>query len=383
MYLPQRSAVPGPAESLEQDWERLRDLLGGDEREKLRLLTERLSGLELQFAISQDRKKTARNSLHRIRPFLFGVLAIALLGTLNHLWQRSRIARAVATLEAVPGLVIVGNHTGSRTIKGLRDPLGPEPAAILAEAGIDASRFQLDFSSIASLETQWAEQRDRERARQAEATRQEFVTVVGDLDSTRESVRRRDLQSLTRALFHLKFPQAAGQAGIALENDQWKLRGTVDEKLYHKILAELPALELSGELDTSDFLIASPQALENLKAGIESITLTYLSGSVELSEDGRQQADRLFRLLRQHDDLSGRLGEMPAAIEVHSLPVMGGDSQANETLERARIAQARQLITEASGSSTFRLVPGVRDTEMQDGRVGVYVLLRPTTGSQP
>jgi hypothetical protein len=380
MDLPERSAPAGSAETLEEDWRQLRDLLGGDDREQLRALAERIAGLETRFTISQDRRNPPPHSLFRIRPLAFGILAVALLITMNQLWQRSRVARVVAVLEEIPGLVILESQSGSRKIKGLRDPLGPDPGSVLAGRGIDASRFQLDFLPFSSMETQWADQRNREQARLLESTRQEFVTAVGDLDSAREALRRRDLQSLTSALFHLKFPEAAGQADIVLENDQWKLRGNVTEALHAQIMEGLPQLGLSGEIDTSELRKITTQSLERVKEEIEAITLVYLSGRVDLTEDGQRQADRLARLLRQYDELSDLLEEKPATIEVHS-PALKLLGQSNEALVRERIAKTRRIIAESAGLSSFRIVAGVRDeSEIGDGPAGVGVRLLPATG---
>lgn len=366
------------ASLLDAEWQRLRDLIGGDDRERVRQLTERLAHLETQITIERERHSQLRHRLARLRPVLTVGVAAAVVWAGFATWQHRRLARVASVLEEIPGLVILQRHAGSGSLTGLRDSLGPDPESFLTERGYDPTDFRLQFAPYASQRTQWAEQRDRDRAKQIDGIRQEFVTVVGDLDQARETQRRQDLESLTRAVFRLSFPEADGLVELALENDRWKVRGNVEEPLHKRIVAEWPRLGLPGDLDTSDLHIASPEALSRLQQDIEAITLVYLSGTVEWSDEGQRQAGRLSRLIRQHDDLSAKLGKIPSAIEVHSLPMMG-DTEANAIIENERIAHARRHLADSAGLSSFRLLPGVRDTVFQDGRVGVYVLLKPAS----
>ncbi|MCB1092667.1 MAG: hypothetical protein KDL87_14120, partial [Verrucomicrobiae bacterium] len=376
--LSERPAVPGASLALDREWRQLRELLGGDDREKLRQLTDRLSTLEQQLATLEEEEQVTQSHLARLRPALAIAAGIALLAAGAHLWKQSQIGEAVSALTGVPGVTVIDTSTGwwfgKSLITGLRDPLGPKPEDILTERGLNPRRFQFAFNSVASMETQWSEQRGRDQARQIEAMRQEMVSVIGDLDQARETLRRRDLEVLTRAVFELRFPEAVGQATLFLDNDRWKVRGNLDEPLYSQLIGRLPELDLGGSIDTSELCNTTPESLQRLQTEIEGVTLVYLSGTRELSEDGHRQAERLVRLLNQHDDLSKKLGQTPAAIEVHALPVIG-DSEENRALEASRIEQAQRLIRDGISSTPERLQPGVHDETIQDGRVGIYVTL--------
>ncbi|MCB1077790.1 MAG: hypothetical protein KDM64_08185, partial [Verrucomicrobiae bacterium] len=214
MDLSERPAVPGASLALDREWRQLRELLGGDDREKLRQLTDRLSTLEQQLATLEEEEQVTQSHLARLRPALAIAAGIALLAAAAHLWKQSQIGEAVSALTGVPGPTVIDTSTGwwfgKSLITGLRDPLGPKPEDILTERGLNPRRFQFAFNSVASMETQWSEQRGRDQARQIEAMRQEMVSVIGDLDQARETLRRRDLEVLTRAVFELRFPEAAG-----------------------------------------------------------------------------------------------------------------------------------------------------------------------------
>ena len=83
------------------------------------------------------------------------VIATLLIGWL--VWWRAdhrRWTRAIAALDAAPGLVVTGSEhrAGAVEIAGLRDPLAEEPLAILGRAGVDPERARLALEPYQSLE---------------------------------------------------------------------------------------------------------------------------------------------------------------------------------------------------------------------------------------
>jgi OOP family OmpA-OmpF porin len=87
------------------------------------------------------------------RPWAVAALLIALV--LGGLALRSRLRwdRAVARLRSEPGIVLTEAERGGRRwhLAGLRDPLAPEPAALLAAMGVDATQIEQRWEPYLSL----------------------------------------------------------------------------------------------------------------------------------------------------------------------------------------------------------------------------------------
>lgn len=381
MEVTDTASTPTPAAG--EDWRRVRELLLGEDRVETRELQDRV--VQLETALAELRAVGARRaSLFRYyaKPLglaLAGIVAVSAVLTGWSWWRHQNVARAVAACEQIPGMKVTATQIpwlGKARLSGLRDPYGPTAEQALTDRNLDPGSLVLDFLSYPSADTPWAEKRERQQAKLVEDLRAEVISTVGDLDAARETVRRRDVETMTRALFRLQFPQANGQVDISLEDDRWKVRGNADEPLYADLIRKLPGLTLTGEVDTSELRDATFESLVRLKLEIEEITLVYISGSAELSEDGHRQAARMVRLLGQLEDLARRLDQMPPDICVHSLPIVG-EGTANSEVETARIADTERRILDQSGFDGSRIRPGVRDDQVQEGRVGTYVRILP------
>jgi outer membrane protein OmpA-like peptidoglycan-associated protein len=106
----------------------------------------------LATVISTDREKG------RVRPAAWlpwiaaAVLVLALLAWLRF-QSEQRWQRAVERLESEPGIVLTqAERSGDRwSFAGLRDPLAPEPAALLASVGADTSKVSATWEPYLSL----------------------------------------------------------------------------------------------------------------------------------------------------------------------------------------------------------------------------------------
>jgi len=106
----------------------------------------------LATVISTDREKG------RVRPAAWlpwvaaAVLVLALLAGLRFRSEQ-RWQRAVELLESEPGIVLTqAERSGGRwSFAGLRDPLAPEPAALLASVGADTSEVSATWEPYLSL----------------------------------------------------------------------------------------------------------------------------------------------------------------------------------------------------------------------------------------
>ena len=118
------------------------------------------------------------------------VIATLLIGWL--VWWRAdhrRWTRAIAALDAAPGLVVTGSEhrAGAVEIAGLRDPLAEEPLAILGRAGVDPERARLALEPYQSLEDEIVARRRSQELRlelDAIARRVEATPILMQLDTT-------------------------------------------------------------------------------------------------------------------------------------------------------------------------------------------------------
>ena len=118
------------------------------------------------------------------------VIAAVLIGSLVY-WRADhrRWTRAIAVLDAAPGVVVTGSErrSGSVEIAGLRDPLAEEPTAILERAGVDPERARLVLEPYQSLEDEIVTRRRGEEQRlelEAIARRLEATPILMQLDTT-------------------------------------------------------------------------------------------------------------------------------------------------------------------------------------------------------
>ena len=118
------------------------------------------------------------------------VVAAVLIGWLVY-WRADhrRWTRAIAALDAAPGVVVTGSERrgGTMEIAGLRDPLAEDPVAILQRAGVDPARASLVLEPYQSLEDEIvARRRGQELRLQLDAITRRIDTtpILMQLDST-------------------------------------------------------------------------------------------------------------------------------------------------------------------------------------------------------
>ncbi len=306
---------------------------------------------------------------------LAACVVISVLGNIK--WNE-----AMAALRDEAGIEVIDAKNpffGEKVVAGLRDPKAADPAAILKEAGIDVSNVTVRFAEYHSLNTTFAEERKAENAKRLGDLRMEFVESFGGMVTSVEKVRRRDLETMTKAVFQLRFPEAAKTADIYLDDDEWHLNGNLAEPLYSEVLAELPKLILTGEVNSDNLANSSEARLAKVREDINATTFIFLSGDDELSEDGLRQSDRFTSLVQENMGVEKDLGIEPAKFEVHALPIQG-DAEGNRKMEALRIRKIEELL-KAAGVSEENILPGVHDTKEQEGRVGVYTTI--ITGDSP
>lgn len=109
----------------------------------------------------------------RLWPYLLGIalIIVALLG--YQYWRRANWDRYFTELKQQQGIVVteIDREGSSYLIRGLRDPGAPDPVILLRSRGLDAAKATFRLDPYYSLNTPFAQQRDREAARQVIETK--------------------------------------------------------------------------------------------------------------------------------------------------------------------------------------------------------------------
>ena len=248
----------------------------------------------LATVVSTDRSRDGGRSVAWL-PWAIG--AALVIGAL--LWVRLRSEqrwdRAVERLESEPGLVLTrAERDGSRwSLAGLRDPLAPEPAALLASLAVDTANVEQRWESYLSL-------------------RPELV--------------------LARARKSLAPPATVA---LALAGDTLRLRGSAPLP-WVAATARLAALPPGvAALDLSGVEPQTPAALAELEKEIEGQRVLFDIGSATLGREARGTATRVASSFSRLETGAAAIGAR-AALELIGRTDPTGSDSANQALSRDR-----------------------------------------------
>jgi OOP family OmpA-OmpF porin len=239
-------------------------------------------------------------------PWAIGALVLALV--LGGLAVRARVRwdRAVARLRSEPGLVITEAERGwgCWRFAGLRDPLAPEPAALLAGVGADTGRIDQRWEPYLSL-------------------RPELV--------------------LARARRNLSVP-----AGVDLALAGDTLRATGSAPLEWAATARAGALPHgAAALDLSTVALEIPAELSELQRAIEGERVLFDVGSAVPGAGARGTVERVAEAFSRLESGAAALGAR-ATLELVGRTDPTGSDAANQALSRNR-AEAVLLALAARG----------------------------------
>jgi outer membrane protein OmpA-like peptidoglycan-associated protein len=100
-------------------------------------------------------KQEAGGSSNRYALVVAGLAASLLAGWMSYrLWENHRWGQFVETLRAQPGLVVTGFERahGHYVIRGLRDPLAVDPAALLRDSNLDAAQGEMHWAGYYAMD---------------------------------------------------------------------------------------------------------------------------------------------------------------------------------------------------------------------------------------
>ncbi len=256
----------------------------------------------LATVVSTGRARKGRGKAAWL-PWAIG--AVLVVGAL--LWFRMRAEqrwdRAVARLESEPGIVLTqAERDGGRwSFAGLRDPLAPEPAALLAGAAVDTADIEQRWEPYLSL-------------------RPELV--------------------LARARKSLAPPATVA---MALAGDTLRLQGSAPLQ-WMAAIAQVAALPAGvAALDLSGVEPEVPPALAALENDIEAQQVLFDVGSASLGREARGTAARVAAAFARLDAGAAGIG-VRAALELVGRTDPTGSDATNLALSRDRAEAVRALM---------------------------------------
>lgn len=202
----------------------------------------------------------------------------------------------VAKLKASPGIIVVSDEKsgGKHYISGLRDPLAIDPAALFSEAKVDPE----------DVVSRWEPY---------QAIYPEFVLV--------------------RAKRLLQPP-----AGVRLrfENNILYATGIAQRSWLaeaRRLAPALPGVERFIEESLTD-----ESEIESLKRDIESITITFIPGSAEITSDQNDRLERVATGMRKLNEFSQSMGKA-IRFEISGFADRTGGDDLNMKLSQERADQ--------------------------------------------
>jgi outer membrane protein OmpA-like peptidoglycan-associated protein len=262
----------------------------------------------LTTVVSTDPTRERRGRTAWLPWAIAALLLVAVLGGLA-IRSHGRWTRAVTALESQPGIVLTSAERGGGRWRfaGLRDPLAPDPSAVLAGVAVDSS----------TVEQHW----------------EPYLSLQPDLVLARA---RRSL---------------APPAGVAatLVRDTLRLRGSAPLPwVVSAGRASLPAGVAA--LDLSGVTPEIPADLAQLVRDIEGQRVLFDIGSAELGSQGRGVIGRVATSLQRLDAGVAQIGAR-ATLELIGRTDPTGSDSANQTLSLGR-AQTVVAALAARGVST-------------------------------
>jgi hypothetical protein len=320
----------------------------------------------LRRALLENRAAAAGGGMWRAWVFL-GLVAAAC-GAWWYVGAREqgRWDRFEAALRAEPGIVVTAVEDAGwwrkRLVRGVRDPLAAEPAAVATAAGIGPEKTAFDFDLMASLEPAFAEK----RAATAEERQQALLASLEKLSRDLETTASRDgLEGLGRrvdetlaalkasaataetkdrqmleALVRSQFGDVPGLE-ISVTGEAVRFAGTVAEPYHASVLARAKPLESLATIDVSALVNGTLTRLATLETEIAAVRLLYSDGALNNADDAI--VARLAGHLRELDTLAAAAGRHYRFV-VESHPLIGTLREGNRPIERQRATQVRDRL---------------------------------------
>ncbi|MBA3340849.1 MAG: OmpA family protein [Gemmatimonadaceae bacterium] len=251
----------------------------------------------------------------RLRWLRWAVPLFLIVAVIGGLYVRSalRWGRALATLRAEPGVVVVDASRGWRrwSISGMKDPVAREPSAVLAAAGLSSRALSGTWESYLSLDS----------------------AIV--------------IARATRSL------GLTSTAAVSLRSDTLFVSGVVPLEAFARARqGGLPPGIAGVDLRSASPVL--PAALESLRQSIDAELVQFEPGSSELPQASMTRLTTFASRLRQLNDGVAALGASTRLVLTGRTDPTGAD-ETNTALAQRRVDRVAGLLA-LSGVDTSRLI---------------------------
>ncbi|MEM7697863.1 MAG: hypothetical protein AAF236_05605 [Verrucomicrobiota bacterium] len=338
--------------------------------EQIEALTTRLEAIETKPTPASKKLRALLTGAEEgpgsvLRISVLGCLAAFILGWAlfsgirDYQWRS-----AINELRSEPGIEITGVERAGlfkKRVFGLRDPLAPQAADILAKHSIGASSVDLFLAEYHSLNTPYATERAAEENERYEGFIKEVTEAIGDYSREVREQREGDLERLQELLLEKVVPGSRENVQLQWNRDHFEAVGALYQPTLEKYRESATSLAVRGTIDTSGLIDLTSAGTSELRQLIESPNL--------LETDSRGEfvhLDRVARLIRDYDKL---VNDANIQAPSFSILVKGPDSDdlrsqieavetrlsAQASLDRSRLKPASFTSTAESADSSVRL----------------------------
>ncbi len=332
----------------------------GDPLDDERLIATLRSLLETHYRQSErDQTRVQR----QMKLLGWGVLvgALALTGWLGwRAWDHHRARRWAAAVDAAPGVVVyeVARAGGGWRLRGLRDPLATDPAALLREAGGDPARVRFDLAPYQSLEPAIVERRlmrvwrlpdgvrvtldGQGRAHLAGAAPADWLRDFLARHATVAGVTELDLSGLRvvpaslRASIEREIGLPEGVT-LAVRDGVLRVQGEATRDWRRRLQVLMTGLAPVLQLDDSGLRPGELRTLHELAGWMEAETVRFIKNTARLDPEGQAALFRLAGLVDRFRTLADRIGQT-YLIHVRGHATDTGTPARNRQLQRERAA---------------------------------------------
>jgi len=265
-----------------------------------RAADERLSRLlETRYREAPGKKKRPRALM-----IAGGIAAVLLIGWLGYsTYLLIEWSKFLTQLKKQPGIVVVSYNKDGRTfhIQGFRDPLAADPKALMAQAGLDPEKADLQLAPYYSLD-------DAMVARRAEKMLHPPATVK-----------------------------------LSAKGGELVAEGSAPQPWISRLEDRAPMIAGVTGLDESHLVNSNLQQLFNIKSSVESVVLLFPLGRAELEPDqDRKIAEVETRLRELQSQADAFHQSVNVALVGHSDTT--GIEGTNLVLSQQRAEQIRRLL---------------------------------------
>lgn len=322
----------------------------------------------------------AQPERHR-SPWLGIVLVLTLLAGLVYWllssWQRQhRQALLLNALRETPGIVVTGvdQSGGQWIVRGLRDPLAPDPRSVVARQLDDVKGVEFDFAPYHSVGTNFEtlrqmqlEQKEAEAAKVLWSRGEEQRSMIEDLTNRQEA----SIKARLAAVLGGSVPDS-----MTLRWDSGTLvgEGSLPESQLIALNEEAKRLELLVPVNTTRVVpMATNPSLEQL---IEAMDIPFVTGTIQMETTAESMIEQLVEQMRKLDVHSPR----EQNYRLRAWPITGEQQAGNLGMQLQRLSLVRAQM-QALGYPVRRIGPGVAESESLSGRRGVWVEVMPESKS--